>query len=161
MSEWEREFMGGTYFIKIKPRCSPETIYVTRLKSHPTGCPENIVEFETFLFLWLPLSSLFNLQAVGLSKEQLCCYFVHFLYFVILFVSSGCVISGCFCGSNCNQNIISYGRCWHCEEYCLTSFYVVYFATYGNFGFFSREDAGSKFFKNSALFYENRWQQII
>jgi hypothetical protein len=52
--------MGGNYFIKIKPRCSSETIYVTRLKSHSTGCPENIAELEMFLFSWLPLSLLFT-----------------------------------------------------------------------------------------------------
>jgi hypothetical protein len=52
--------MGGTYFIKIKPRCSPETIYVTRLKSLPTGCPENIAEFEMFLFSWFLLLLLFT-----------------------------------------------------------------------------------------------------
>jgi hypothetical protein len=97
--------MGGNYFIKIKPRCSSEPIYVTRLKSHPTGCPENIAGFEMFLFSLLYLSFLFTLQPVGFSKEQLCCYYIHFLYFVILSESSDCVFSGYYCGSKCNKKI--------------------------------------------------------
>jgi len=96
--------MGGTYFIKIKPRCSPETIYVTRIKSPPTGRSENIAEFEMFfLFSWLICCYFSLLQALALSKGQLCCYFVQFLYCVILFEASDYVISGCYCGSNDNH----------------------------------------------------------
>jgi len=140
--------MGGTYFIKIKPRCSSETIYVTRLKSLPTGCPGNIAEYEFFFIFMASFVVTFHFYRMQASLKG---NFVAILY--TSSASSSCLrhLIALFLVATEVVNVIKKLFVTVISDTVkntvFPNFDAAYFGTYESFGLLSR-DASSKFFEN-------------